>query len=845
MQTVGVLALCTTLVTLALFVLFHNRHAAENRRFALAALAIAGWIVCISFALASRRADSVVTLGRLGFAFASAIPFSLLWMFDAFSVTAGRTRKLKILLPASCCFLFVLLSLSPWIVAGAVIGPERASFVYGPAHKPFGIYFLLCFVLASFTLWLTIRSAAGVRKLQLRYLLLGILLGGAGAITTNLLIPLLWKTSRYSALGPYFSLLVVSFSAHAIIRYRLMDIRVVIRQGVVYVSAIFASISVFLVVAKIYQLTSDFDTSSIPLADALILATLVAVVFQPLKAWIQRSFNRYVYREKYDFQRTIREASRQLSSTLDLQSLLQYLCVTIEDTFKAEGVTVYLRAPREKAYVAQRLSPSPGWARSEAASAIPAQSAVVAFMQKQKRPFVQEEAIRDPEHRFAEAAAELEALRGAVAFPLSDEYSLAGMLVVGPKRSGDPYFNEDIDLLSTLVGQAAVAMKNAHLYSEVVLVNEYVDNILSTMASGVIAVDASGQVSLFNRAAERLTGMIFNRRLHPSYTELPPALAEPLRGTLIEGKAYSQLEISIQTQDGLLLPLVCSTASLHRKDGSTHGALIVFSDLTRLKELEYEKQRAERLASFGSLASGVAHEIKNPLVAIRTFAELLPERFSDVDFREDFSKVVVREIDRIDNLVARLRGIASAPQQQTGSVDVRQPISDTLKLLRGQLEQSHTAVRVTADDDSPFVTIDESQLKQLFLNIFQNALEAMGQGGELNIRVARTQSGGVSWILIEVADSGPGLPESVKDHIFEPFFTTKPTGSGLGLAICRSIVDAHRGSIRAENNRDQSGTTIVVELPAAEGGGEALQSVAAIKDTSLNPPTDIGLHTAE
>jgi signal transduction histidine kinase len=179
-------------------------------------------------------------------------------------------------------------------------------------------------------------------------------------------------------------------------------------------------------------------------------------------------------------------------------------------------------------------------------------------------------------------------------------------------------------------------------------------------------------------------------------------------------------------------------------------------------------------------------------------------------------------------------------------VDVRQPISDTLKLLRGQLEQSHTAVRFAADDDIPFVTIDESQLKQLFLNIFQNALEAMGQGGELNIRVARNQSAGASWILIEVSDSGPGLPESVKDHIFEPFFTTKPTGSGLGLAICRSIVDAHRGSIRAENNRGgQSGTTVVVELPAADGGIEALQSVAAIKDASLNPSTDTGLHPTE
>lgn len=845
MQTVGVLALSATLVGLALFVLLHNRQAAENRRFALAALAIGGWIVCISFALTSRRADTVITLGRLGFAFASAIPFFLLWMFDAFSVGGGPARKLKILLPASCCAIFVLLSLSPWIVADAVIRPDRASFVYGPAHKPFGIYFLLCFLLASVTLWRTIRSAAGVRKLQLRYLLLGILLGGAGAITTNLLIPVVWKTSRYSPLGPYFSLLVVSFSAHAIIRHRLMDIRVVIRQGVIYVSAILASISVFLLIVKLYQLTSGFDTSNIPLAEALVLATLVAVVFQPLKAWIQRSFNRYVYREKYDFQRTIREASRQLSSTLDLQSLLQYLCVTIEGTFKAEEVTVYLRAPHEQAYVAQKPPASLRWAKADVASSIPAQSAVVAFMQKQRRPFVLEEAIRDPDDRFAGAVVELRDLCGAVAFPLFDEYSLAGMLVVGPKRSGDPYFNEDIDLLSTLVGQAAVAMKNAYLYSEVVLVNEYVDNILSTMASGVIAVDASGHVSLFNRAAEQLTGLSFNRRLHPPYTELPTALAEPLRETLVEGKAYSQLEIFIQTQAGLPLPLVCSTASLSGKDGSTHGALIVFSDLTRLKELEYEKQRAERLASFGSLASGVAHEIKNPLVAIRTFAELLPERFSDVDFREDFSKVVVREIDRIDNLVARLRGIASAPQQQTGSVDVRQPISDTLKLLRGQLEQSHTAVRFTADDDTPFVTIDESQLKQLFLNIFQNALEAMGQGGELNVRVARNQSGGTSWILIEVSDSGPGLPESVKDHIFEPFFTTKPTGSGLGLAICRSIVDAHRGSIRAENNRSHSGTTIVVELPAADAGIEALQSVAAIKDTPLNPSTETGLHTAE
>jgi signal transduction histidine kinase len=261
---------------------------------------------------------------------------------------------------------------------------------------------------------------------------------------------------------------------------------------------------------------------------------------------------------------------------------------------------------------------------------------------------------------------------------------------------------------------------------------------------------------------------------------------------------------------------------LQDRDGSTHGALIVFSDLTRLKELEHEKQRAERLASFGALASGVAHEIKNPLVAIRTFAELLPERFADVDFRDDFSKVVVREIDRIDSLVARLRGIASAPQQQTGAVDVRQPMAETLKLLRGQLEQSRTTVRYAIEDDAPLVTIEDDQLKQLFLNILQNSLEAMGHAGELSIRVARAQTPGASWILIEISDSGPGMPEAVKAHVFDPFFTTKPTGSGLGLAICRSIVDAHRGAIRAENNSGSTGTTITVELPAADTAAETL-----------------------
>jgi len=279
----------------------------------------------------------------------------------------------------------------------------------------------------------------------------------------------------------------------------------------------------------------------------------------------------------------------------------------------------------------------------------------------------------------------------------------------------------------------------------------------------------------------------------------------------------SQFETSIQGTDGTSVPLVCSTTILRNAEGSTHGALIVFSDLTRLKKLEQEQRRAERLASFGALASGVAHEIKNPLVAIRTFAELLPERFTDSDFREDFSKVVIREVARIDDLVGRLRGIATTPPEQIGTVDIREPIAHTLLLLRAQLEQTHTTVRCDFHDPAPLVAVAEPQLKQLFLNLLLNSIEAMGSGGEMTVRLARKDFQGAQWIVVEVSDSGPGIPEAVKANIFDPFFTTKPRGSGLGLAICRGITDAHRGVIRAESRTDRPGTTMVIEFPAAGG----------------------------
>ena len=369
--------------------------------------------------------------------------------------------------------------------------------------------------------------------------------------------------------------------------------------------------------------------------------------------------------------------------------------------------------------------------------------------------------------------------------------------------------------MSTLVGQAAIAIKNAQLYQEVALVNEYVANIVATMESGVVAIGANGKITLFNPAAERMTGRSAHEVRSGPTSRLPAALAQPLDSTLRDGLLRVQAETTIPDTSGRYTPVSCSTYALRDRFGTLLGAVAVFSDLTRLKELEAERRRAERLASFGAFASGIAHEIKNPLVAIRTFAELLPERFTETDFREDFSKVVIREIQRIDDLVARLRGLAAPSTQPLVPLDLRQPIEDTLALLRAQLEQKRIRLSRYYDPSCPVIAGDLQQLKQLFLNLFINALEAMEPGGELTISFRPSSSHGTSTILVRISDTGSGIRESLLGKIFDPFVTTKTGGSGLGLAICRRIADAHGATIHAENNAGGRGSTFVVEFPAA------------------------------
>jgi len=803
------------------YVLRKNPRSVPNRSFAFFAFSLAGWTLCI--AVTHNIPGDSTLFARATFSLASVTIFALLVLFRTFPDETTLRWHWSLRLFCAAALILSALSFTPLIVLSATLEPSGLEVHYGRLHPLYAVYIYTCFATSILFLATRYRTSTGLVRLQFNYLFLGLLVPGLGTTITNLLVPLIVGISRTGQYGPYFAVVFLGFTAHALIHYRFMDIRLVLRRGMTFLLALLGSVLILITGSLVVWALVPFHIERFNVLLLLIGCTAISTLLPLLRKALGTLLDRYVYRQDIDYPRALHDASQALVAILDLDDLAAYAVQTILRVLRSETAALYLS--RDGSFQLHREQKEGVTRTGSSPSNLPLTSPIVHFLSNTTEPLVAEEVPqRFPEHARQLLLKTLNTLGWALLLPIHSDNRLQGFFAVGPKLSADPFFPDELDFLEILANQVGIAVRNAELYKQVVLANEYIENILSTMESGVVAVDSHHNITLCNKAAEKMTGLGVTGLRDKGAEQLPPALWTSLAHTLADGLPRTQIESLLVDQAGRVTPIVCSTSPLRDTPGTILGAVIVFNDLTRLKDLEGEKRRSERLATFGALASGIAHEIKNPLVAIKTFAELLPERFTEVDFREGFAKVVVREIDRIDDLVDRLRGIAPAPLRQPAAVDMRKPLADTLTLLRGQLEQTSTTVHSEFHDPEPLVAIDEAQLKQLFLNLFLNAIQAMGSGGRLTIRIARKETADSPRVVVEVSDTGPGIPESIRANIFEPFFTTKTRGSGLGLAICRSIVDAHQGSIRAEHNSQRSGATIVVEFPLASTTSANLQA---------------------
>jgi PAS domain S-box-containing protein len=800
------------LLGLGILVLRSDPRSRTHQSFGAFVALAAIWVLGVAF---FHSGTNLRLWAYLAFAATGLLPATFLAFAQHFPTPTEGPTKWILRLSLSVGVVFAGLSLTTRSILKDVIitpaGPARET---GPLYPIFAAYFLVTWFAALAILISKWVRARGLARLQLQYLIIGFAVGGGGAITSNLIVPLLTGDATNTWLGPHFVVISVAMVAHAIVRHRLMSVRLVIHRSLTFALAVVVSLLpvVALLVLAWPRLSDHFTSEEL---GAVILSVVAVSLLIPLiRDAAGRLLDRYVYRTHVNYQRTLREASKALTQVLDLKVLLPFLNHTVAASTNSEGAAVYLRgvtkdtdsrfsrAIAEKRY-ADGLFDVPDEAPAE----------VIAALARTRDVLVTDEIAHERSSNAREGLlAELGRRSWALVLPLVAEDNVIGAVVVGAKLSGDPFYPQDLDLLMTLANQAGIAVKNAQLYAQVVLANEHLNNIVSTIESGVVAVDATGQVTLFNRAAEQLTGLPVERVRHQSVSVLPAVVATMLTETVIDGVARTAPEVELS--DGATTrPVICATSPLHDQAGGVLGAVAVFSDLTPHKALEVERRRAERLAYFEMLAAGIAHEIKNPLVSIKTFAQLLPRRRSDEAFIETFGRTVTHQIDRMERLLDRLRTLARPGERPQHPIDLRAPIGAAIEAMRPAFAEKSVVLSAATGQAACLILGDYSELEQLFLNLLLNALEATASGGMARVEVAVN----AGRAIVAVVDTGPGVPPELLERVFDPFFSTKERGSGLGLAISASIVQNHGGRLKAANREGGGGAVFTVEFPLAVG----------------------------
>ncbi|HEY3415608.1 MAG TPA: ATP-binding protein, partial [Armatimonadota bacterium] len=283
-------------------------------------------------------------------------------------------------------------------------------------------------------------------------------------------------------------------------------------------------------------------------------------------------------------------------------------------------------------------------------------------------------------------------------------------------------------------------------------------------------------------------------------------------------------ELLLRTREGYEIPVSISVTPFFRHWDVAECHLVVIRDLSELRLLEQEKLGAERFSSMGAMAASLAHEIKNPLVPIQTFAHLLPQKYADEEFRREFIPTVLSEVQRIDTLVSKMVDLVHNPAVRWASVDLREIVRGVLRLVRPECDRQGIKLHLYFADDLPFINGVEEQLYQVLLNIFNNAVQAMPHGGEIAIAVHAVGSE----VVCKVTDTGPGVPKEDLHKIFEPLFTTKLGGHGMGLALAFRFVRSHRGDIHAECAAE-GGLSLTITLPVLE----------AVEDESSPTPAPV------
>src|SRR5438477_129300 len=732
-------------LALGLVVFQANRHLKSNQAFLLLSLVAAGWLCTMYAAITARNLAVAEFWIRQTYAVGALIPaaFNLLRLSirerqASWKVILGQSRLWIVLTIAA-----VIFCQTNWFMTGArfsnALGSSVPDAIYAyPGIIIFGVTFGLAIITLVIAAIRDLRISSGAVRAELGF----IMIGGVGILAFSLLayqvLRFFIESSRLLWFAPLRVVLFSAIVGYGIVTRKMMEVGVLLRRFISY--ALLATYLLALY-ALVWWLVTTALQSSVANAHSIAhvtAAVVIAFAMAPARGISQRLAERlFIGSHRLDFRATVSKAAKILASVTTLRDLLDRFANTVAEAVGTDRVFILL--PDKQGFSQRYPIVEPG---ARFCLELTRDQATIAELELNREPIVLDELRRvRPTPQLQRVMRQLDSLQIALAMGIFARDHLAGVLLLGARKSGRIYGATEQGALQVLCGQLAVAIENAELFTEVQ-----------------------------------------------------------------NAKIYNE------------------------QDRQVLGALMVLTDITAIKRLELQIRRSDRLASLGTLSAGMAHEIKNPLVSLKTFAQLLPERYQDSDFRDTFSNLIGHEIDRIDSLVNQLLRFARPAKPILKPLHAHEILEKALTLVGHRLYQKDIKLDRLWRADVDTIHGDADQLEQVFLNFFLNAMDAMKTHGELSVNTeirsdeqwvsALTYTNGESSgngqarqaLRITIRDSGEGIRAEDIPHVFDPFFTTKDYGTGLGLSVVHGIIQEHGGQIEVESEL-QKGTAFHISLP--------------------------------
>src|SRR5580658_1143406 len=675
-----------------------------------------------------------------------------------------------------------------------------------------GIYF----VLAAFIFFFSFRRApSGVLRQQLKWVTAGAFAGSLPFVCFYIvpyafgLVPPAWmKSSVYSLV------LIPLCFGYAIIRYRLMDVDIIFKRGLSYTFATAAVVGIyFAIIAVIGELFHRPGLSTGP-AGGIIAIVVAAFLIEPLREWVQTRLDRFFYRDRLDYRRTLIEFGRALTNEVRLEPLVGSVLDRVSQTLLVDRLAVFLEDPASPGqFVLSRsmgLRPEGPLDLSFLDPARPAFERGCLFFESARTALQESESVRRT----------LEELDLNYFIPCRFRERSVAILGLGKTVDGDYLSSDDLELLYTIAGYVAIAIENARLYSsleqkavQIERLKDFSENIVESLNIGVLTIDLEDRIESWNPQIEDLLAVpraeAIGRKLEDI---LPSDLVAEINAHASSDRVAGIYKYRLNARSNRHLVVNASIAPLVGKSGARLGRLILLDDITQRVRMEDQLVQTEKLTSLGLLAAGVAHEVNTPLAVISNYIQMLAKQIPADDPRQKTIERIVKQTFRASEIVNNLLNFSRTGTPELSDVDLNSVLEETLTLVQHPFRTAKVNVIKNYTDSLPLVLGSTTRLQQVFLNLFMNARDAMPTGGMLEVRTA-AHNGSVE---VEVTDTGMGIAGEHLKRIFDPFFTTKTSGrgTGLGLSVSYGIIKEHAGKVDVRSTPGK-GTSFRLEFPVA------------------------------